>query len=208
MKSVLNVMTILSFVGICILGYMYFSGHKKSNTDKRIMKIDSNHAAPGAYCAYVNLDTIDANYVLFKKKKAEFEAREKAIEQELEAASKKLEADYLAFQKGIQEGKITDGPEGQAAQKRLQQTQQELEIKKQNLSSKLIKDSDDFNKSISENIKGFLNNYAAEKGYDFVFAYTTNSNILYVNEANDITAEVLEDLNTGKSYGKKAAETK
>jgi outer membrane protein len=85
----------------------------------------------------------------------------------------------------------------------LQQRQQELEIKKQNDGSQLIKEQEKFNKKLQEDIRGFLEEFADEKGYDFVLAYTKTSTILFANPDLDITQEVIEALNSGKSYGKK-----
>jgi outer membrane protein len=209
MKSISSVLAVLSFIGVCILGFLHFKG-SKAPTPRKVVKTDSlggvssNQAAT---FAYVDLDTLQENYNLFKKKKAEFEAREKAISTELQTEGQKLEAEFLGLQKRAQEGKLSEA-EGQVAQKRLGQAQQELEIKKQNQSSKLLKDQDDFNTGLQDNLKGFLADYAVEKGYDYVFAYTPNSTILYANAADNVTEDVIKALNSGTNYSKKKLDKK
>jgi outer membrane protein len=209
MKSISSVLSILSFIGVCVLGYLHLKCNKTAAPRKTI-KADSTGAMvqnQGASFAYVDLDTLQENYNLFKKKKSEFETREKAISQELQAEGQKLEAEFLGLQKRAQEGKLSEA-EGQVAQKRLGQAQQELEIKKQNQSSKLLKDQDDFNSSLQDNLKGYLADYAVEKGYDYVFAYTPNSTILYANAADNVTEDVIKALNSGTNYSKKKTDKK
>jgi outer membrane protein len=209
MKNFSSVLSVLSFIGVCILGVLHFRGGR-TNVPRKVVKADSTGQVSvnqGAVCAYVDLDSLQDNYNLFKKKKSEFETREKAISQELQAEGQKLESEFLGLQKRAQEGKLGEA-EGQAAQKRLGQAQQELEIKKQNQSSKLLKDQDDFNAGLQDNLKGFLSDYAVEKGYDYVFAYTPNSAILYANAADNVTEDVIKALNSGTNYSKKKTDKK
>jgi outer membrane protein len=204
MKNLSTVLSSLAFIGVCILGFMQMKSTKKvARKAKVVSSSDSNVAVASAgNLAYVNYDSLEANYGSYKKKKAEFEAMDKNLGQELERMQTALQNEYIELQKKAQAGQMTQ-EQGEAAGRRLQQRQQELEMKKQNEGAALIKKTEEFNKKLQDEMQGFLEEFASEKGYDFVFAYTKPSSLLYVNPDLDITADVLDALNSGKSYAKK-----
>jgi outer membrane protein len=204
MKNISNILSVLAFIGVCILGFLQFkSGGKASRKPKVITSTDSNKTlAAGGNLAYVNYDSLEENYVSFKKKKAEFEATDKNLGVELERMATSIQNDYMELQKKAQAGQMSQ-EQGEAASRKIQQRQQELEMKKQNEGAALIKKTEEFNKKLQDEMHGFLEDFAAEKGYDFIFAYTKASTILYVNPDFDITDDVLDALNSGKSFAKK-----
>ncbi len=212
MKQISNILSILSFIGVCILGVLHFTNNKKNAKVQQskpiIITNDSTGqkevVVPGSNIAYVDIDTLEEKYVSYKKRKAEFEAREKNIYKELEKSANALQSEFNAAQGRAQAGKMSQA-EQESFQEKMMKKQQDLEIKKQDLSSKLMKDQDVFNKELHENIKGFLLGYAEEKGLDFVYFYTAEGlqTILYANKSLDITADVLQALNSGKKYNTK-----
>ncbi len=208
MKQFGNILSILSFIGVCILGVLHFNGNKKNNriSKPRIISGDSNKSVimQGANLAYVDIDTLEENYLSYKKRKAEFEVREKNIYNEIERGTKALQTEYSDAQRRAQAGTMSQA-EQEGFQEKMMQKQQNLEVRKQDLSSKLMKDQDVFNKELHENIKGFLTGYAEEKGLDFVYFFTAEglNSILYANKDLDITADVLDALNTGKKFNTK-----
>jgi outer membrane protein len=205
MKNLSNILSVLAFVGVCILGILYYLGGNTSAKKTRVISTTdaSKTALPsGSNIAYVDLDTLEEHYILFKKKKAEFEATDKALGNELERIATGLQNEYVELQKKAQAGQITQ-EQGELASRKMQQRQQELEMKKQNEGSALIKKQEDFNKKLQDDIRGFLDEYAQEKGYDFVMAYSKTGSILFANPEMDITEDVIDALNSGKSFSKK-----
>jgi outer membrane protein len=205
MKNISTILSILAFIGVCILGFLQFKGNGKSARKSRVITNASPDAAKltsSANIAFVDLDTLEDNYTLFKKKKAEFETLDKNLGNELERMATALQNEYMELQKKAQAGLITQ-EQGEAASRKMQQRQQELEMKKQNEGSALIKKQEEFNKKLQDDIRGFLDEYAIDKGYDFVMAYTKTGAILFANPDMDITADVIDALNSGKSYEKK-----
>jgi outer membrane protein len=214
MNKLATPISILALLGVIILGVLKFkepSRPARAKERKVIMPGDSNSVPVTANnaIAYVNLDTLENNYAYFKKKKVEFEEREKKITVELEGLVKKFQAEALDFQKKVNEGKYNSNPaEGEALQKRLAQQEQDIELKRQNLGSGLLKAQEDFNKELQENIRAFLQDFAADKGYDYVLAFSYPSSILYANPELDITYDVVDALNSGKDFTKKNKENK
>ena len=202
MKNLSTILSILAFIGVCILGFFHLKGGKGARKARVVSATPDAVKRGGMSIAYVDLDTLEENYTFFKKKKAEFDAQDKKLGNEIDRLGTALQNEYIDLQKKAQAGTITQD-QGEAIARKLQQRQQELEIKKQNDGSQLIKEQEKFNKKLQEDIRGFLEEFADEKGYDFVLAYTKTSTILFANPDLDITQEVIDALNSGKSYGKK-----
>jgi outer membrane protein len=209
MNKLSNILSILSFIGVCILGFLHFKGSSTKaikQAKQIVVKNDSGQVTTstvaGSTIAYVDLDTLEVKYDVFKKKMAEFEAKDKNLGAELERMATAIQNEYIDLQKKAQAGQINQ-EQGEALQKKLVQKQQDLESKKQNQGTQLLKEQEDFNEKIQDNLRGFLKVYAAEKGYEYVFAYTKANSILFADEANNVTDDVLEALNSGKTFTEK-----
>jgi outer membrane protein len=209
MNKLSNILSILSFIGVCILGFLHFKGGKSKAVKQPkqiVVKNDSGQVTTstvsGSAIAYVDLDTLEVKYDVFKKKMAEFDAKDKNLGAELERMATAIQNEYIDLQKKAQAGQINQ-EQGEALQKKLLQKQQDLETKKQNQGTQLLKEQEDFNEKIQDNLRGFLKDYAAEKGYEYVFAYTKANSILFADEANNVTDDVLVALNSGKTFTEK-----
>ncbi len=155
----------------------------------------------GGKIAYVDIDTLEANYDYFKRKKAEFETRQKNIDADLEKMANALQNEYVALQNKAQKGELTQA-EGEAAQQALMQKQQDLELKRQSLGSKYMKDQEAFNKEIHDNLHDYIKIYNEEKGYDYILSYSKDGSILYANDALDVTQDIIKGMNTKKADSK------
>ncbi len=150
---------------------------------------------PTGKIAYVNLDTLEVKYEYFKSRKAEFEKKTAGMEAEVERLAQSFQNEYAAFQKKAQAGTLTQA-EGEAAQKKLGQMQQNIESRRQTLQAQLMKEQETFNKELQKRLDDYLVKYNADKGYDFILSYVKGGNILFANKALDITAEVIKGMNT------------
>lgn len=198
MKHISTVLSALACIGVA---YILFS--KKDTSSKSKSKIvkdnlsNGGNTANSAKIAYVDIDTLEANYDYFKKKKTEFESRQKSIDAELEKMANNIQNEYLSLQQKAQKGEITQS-EGEAIQQKLLQKQQELETKRQNLGSKYMKDHESFNKEIHDNLHKYVEEYNADKGYDYILYNSKDGFILYANKELDITWDIIKGLNEKK----------
>ena len=76
--------------------------------------------------------------------------------------------------------------------------QQSLETRKATLSEQLQKKQIAFTEQLQKNIDDYLAIYNKDNKYDFILSYTKTGQILYANNALDITDEVLKGLNEQK----------
>jgi outer membrane protein len=191
MKTISTVLSVLAFIGVSILLAMQFSNKKDASTTK------TSFAAPvkgGGRIAYIDIDTLQNKYELYKVKKEEFTKRQAAAEAELESSAKKMQSDYESLQKRAQAGSLSQS-EGEAAQKRLYQMQQSLELRRQTLSQQLIKDQEAFNKDFQASLDKLLEEYNKDRGFDYILSYAKGGSILWANKQLDITNDVVEALN-------------
>jgi len=145
--------------------------------------------------AYVNIDSLEANYELLKTKREQFKNRQEQMESELEHSYQQMQSDAAALQKKAEANQLTQS-EGEAAQKRLMQMRQSLETRKQALTDQLMKEQDTFNKDLKTRLDAFLEEYNKTHHYDYILSYSaTGSSILFVNKELDITKDVVSGMN-------------
>ena len=197
MKNLPLIFSSLALVGVAILFGMKLTDKKSSKPS--VIKVKDNAgkevSLSGSKVAFVDIDTLESNYNYFKKKKAEFEGRQKSIDAELEKMANSLQNDYIALQKKAQNGELSQ-TDGEAAQQRLMKRQQELELKRQNLADKYIKDQEAFNKEIHDNLHEYIEKYYEEMGYDYILSYSKDGSILFADKTLDITQDIIKGMNS------------
>lgn len=205
MKNLSLVFSSLALIGVFVLFGMKFTQKKeikphityKDSTGKEIV-------VKGGKIGYVDIDTLEANYNYFKTKKAEFEARQKSIDAELEKMAGSLQNEYNSLQKQAQAGTLSQS-DGEAAQQRLMQRQQDLELKRQNMGAKFLKDQEAFNKEIHDNLHAYIEKYNVENGYDYILSYSKDGSILFANKDLDLTQDIIKGMNNEKVVPKSTA---
>ena len=176
---------------------------KKDGTPAAAATGDSNSATvnKGFIIAYVDIDTVEANYNYFKEKKAELEKKQQAIDNELKANVRALQNEAADFQRKAQS--MTQA-EGEAAQRTLYDKQQQLEGKAQNMRSQYAEQENKFNEELQHRLNDFLQKFNSDKKYAYILSYRSGaSNVLYKDEQYNITNEVIAGLNEANVPEKK-----
>lgn len=199
MKYISLALSSLALIGVIVL----FATKPKDKKAQRTVVTTKDSTGkevvvPVSRIAYVDMDTLEANYDLFKIKKGEFETRQKAIDAELAKLANDLQNDYNSFQQKMQSGKITSEQEAQNMQQSLMQRKEAIETKEQNLGNKYLKDQEAFNKQMHDDLLKFIEDYSSDKGYDYVLSYNKLGAILFTNKELDITQDVVEGMNSMK----------
>ena len=197
MKNLSLIFSSLALIGVFVLLGLKFS-EKKTITKPAITMKDSSGKEvliSGGKVGYVDIDSLESNYNYFKIKKAEFEARQKSIDAELEKMATSLQNEYINLRKQAEAGTLTQS-QGEAAQQRLGQREQELELKRQSLGAKFLKDQEVFNKEVHDKLYAYIEKYNVDKGYDYILSYTKDGAILYANKDLDLTKDVIEGMNS------------
>jgi outer membrane protein len=152
-----------------------------------------------AKIAFVNIDSLKEKYTYFKQQQANFEQREKNLMASLDAKARAFEQEYIALQEEAQKGTV---PPAQLQQKgqALQAKQQSIVGERDRKAKELLEETQKFNEALQKKLADVLNGLQKGKGFDYVVSHSKGggSPFLYVNEALDITNEVVAILNAEK----------
>lgn len=180
------------------MGIVLFSCNGSGKQTKgTVTKTDSSGKKvelPATRIAYIDLDTLESQYVRFQEKKKEFEAREKRIQREIASKAKAIESSYISLQKQARAGSLTQA-EGEKKQKSLLKRQENLEKLRNNLTSKLLKDQETFNKQLKDKLDSVVEEFNKDNRYDYILSYAKGGFIIHANEKLDITKEIVELMN-------------
>nr|MBC7777593.1 OmpH family outer membrane protein [Saprospiraceae bacterium] len=177
-----------------LVGHLYYlnSKHTKPADTPAIMPAAAQ--AGGARIAYVNADTLDAQYEWLKTQKAAIEQRMANTEKTLSSKEEALMKEAATLQQKFQEGNMTQA-EAEKQQTTLMQRGQKLEEEKMRLSKSLSEDQKKAFNDLYANIETKLKTLSSQIGYDYIFSYSRGGQILLANDSLDITHQVLELLN-------------
>jgi outer membrane protein len=180
----------LLLVAVSVLFYLhFFSTHKKRQPVPATQQAEIKESG---LIAFVDLDSLEENYLLFKEKKAELEKRQKSIETTLTQKA-------AAFQKELYElqerAPMMTQSEGEEAQKRMYQKQMELEDLRDRMTKQFLDEQEAFNKELQARLDSFLSIYNADKRYSFIFSHIKGGPLLYRDEAFNITNDVIKGMN-------------
>ncbi|MEO5783663.1 MAG: OmpH family outer membrane protein [Ginsengibacter sp.] len=187
-----NFSLILNIVLLLLVGYLYFdkfSSSKKTTALTHVSKDSScNH---GNKVAYIDLDSLQGSYEYYKILKSDFEKKQAASNNEVADLQRRYQARALMLQ---QKGSTMNPQEQEAAMKEINQMQQGLQAKKQELDNALYNSNSKMKEDILTRIQNFLKVYNNDGRYDYVFSYEPGF-MFYKDSALNITSDVIEGLN-------------
>lgn len=168
----------------------------KNNTNSNNTNTNtSTNDVPTTKIAFINLDSLDANYQYIIDGKAKFEAEQKNMEAELKRLEQNIQAQYRTLQKKIEEKSISQ-VEYESMGKKIQSMEQNYQQKAQALSGQFMMKTDSFQVQYRKKVDDFLASYNKDGKYDYILTYQYGgTNVLYANKALDITSDVVSGLN-------------
>lgn len=152
--------------------------------------------------AFVQIDTLTNQYQKCKDLEEEFTKKRANAETTINEKGKSLTSQMQEFNRKYQSNQFTQ-QQFEAEQARLGKLQQDLQDLQTRLSASLQEEYQKEFQALTDTIQSFTKSYAKEKGYDFILCKSSGiDNVLYANEAYDVTNEVVNALN--KRYKKEA----
>lgn len=205
MKSISVYLSVFATIGVLVLAGMQLSASKSSNSKKAVV-IEGGSTSATTNVAFVDIDSFQNNYTYLKAKREEFNKRQSSMQVELERSAQQLQSNAQAFQQKVQAGSISQS-EGEATQRKLVQMQESLRLREQALTEQLLKEKDEFNEQLHNDLDAFLKEYNKDKKYDYILSYSkVGSPILLGSDALNITEDVIKGMNEQKK--EKANESK
>jgi outer membrane protein len=186
-----NLPIVLNIILFALVGHLYYL---HSKCDKSMAVLPSASLSGGARIAYVNGDTLDAQYEWLKQQKEAITQRMASAEKNLSNKEEALMKDASALQEKFQGGNMTQA-EAEKADLALRQRAQKLEEEKATLSKSLSEDQKKAFNDLYANVEAKLKTLSGNIGYDYILSYSRGGQILLANDSLDITKQVLELLN-------------
>ncbi|MBR4814140.1 MAG: OmpH family outer membrane protein [Paludibacteraceae bacterium] len=155
-------------------------------------KVESPSVFP---VAYVNVDSLLLGYDFAKKLNEVLLKKEEKSRKELANAQMKLQKDYEAFQKKYQAGGFLTEATLQSEQANLYKQDQELQLLDKKLTQELMIEQQKMNKQLRDTVAAFFKVYNADKRFKLILSNADYDNVLFADEALNITNDVIEQLN-------------
>ncbi len=189
-----NLPIILNVILFLLVGHLYYLNSKNSKGAEAKTIAPPPSEAGGVRIAYVNGDTLDANYEWLKQQKDAIEQRMVSAQKSLANKEEALMKDAQTLQEKFQGGNMTQA-DAEKADMVLRQRAQKLEEEKERLSKSLGEDQKKAFNDLYANVETNLKTLSSQIGYDYILSYSRGGQILLANDSLDITKEVLELLN-------------
>lgn len=162
--------------------------NKPAGTDESAVK--KQHGG----IAYVELDSVIANFDMAKDKSTELEEKTKSSEAELASKSQAFDRDVRDFQNKVQKGLVTRATAAEMEQT-LQQQQQTLLARRDEMAYNLNEESLVAQRQVLEYINSYLVEFNADRGYQYILAKQFPGPVLYSDTTLDVTSDVIAGLN-------------
>ncbi len=201
MKQVSLVINCVLVVLVALLLYWHFSQKEAAAPAGPLTRKDSAIlSSSGFKIAYVNLDSLEANYGFFRESNAAFNKKQAAMESDLSRDAHTLQDEEAQLQ---QKASTLTQAEGESEQKALMLKQQQLQVKEQNMRQELLNEQASFQDELQGKLDRFLEKYNVNRKFAYILAYSRGlNNLLYKDSAYDITNDVIAGLNSDTAAGK------
>ena len=193
----------ISFVLFAFTTLLFSNCKNNATTPKSVVVSDSTAIQSGIMAAsrvvFVNIDSLKEKYTYFKQEQAAFEQKERNLIAELDKKAQRFQEEYGALQQEAQKGTVPPAVLQQKGQA-LQGKQQNIVAERDRKSKELMDETQKFNENLQKKLNEVLSGLQKEKGFDYAVSHSKSggSPFLYVNEALDITNEVVAILNAEK----------
>jgi outer membrane protein len=146
----------------------------------------------GMRIAYIEIDTLTAQYEFAKEKSLELEKKGTNARNTIQAKTAQLEKNAQAFQQKLQSNGFTSREQAEAAQANLQREQQNIVALQQRLENELANEQQKFLQAFQDSLDNFLADYNKDKKYDMI---VNKAAVLYADKRFDITTDVVNGMN-------------
>ena len=164
--------------------------------------------APVAYngatlkIAYVDIDTLLINYNLWIELNDEMIRKEESVRATLNEKAKALQNDYEEFERKLNNNAFATRERAEAEQNRILKKREELEATTERLTNELAVENNKNSVLFRDSINAYINDYNKTHGYNIILS-RIGDNILYIDNAMNITQEIIDGLNARHEKNKK-----
>lgn len=148
--------------------------------------------------AYVNNTKLIQEYKGMQDTEAKFTKKSEAVNKVMDSLATAFQQEVKEYQSAAEGMSVTTRQEKEQV---LMAKQQQLRQQQQAVGGALNQQSTKAIDSIITVVKDFVAEYGKKNNYTYIFGSTEAANIMYAKEGEDITTEILSELNA--AYNKK-----
>ena len=165
-------------------------------------------AAPVAYngealrIAYVDIDTLLMNSTLWMELNEELIRKEESVRATLNEKAKTLQTEFEEFERKLNNNAFATRERAEAEQNRILKKREELEQTTERLTSELAIENNKNSVLFRDSINAYIQDYNKTHQYNVILS-RIGDNILYIDNAMNITQEIIDGLNARHAKSKK-----
>lgn len=145
--------------------------------------------------AYVEIDSLLTKYRYWNDLNELMIQKEENIRTTLNEKAKELEKEMREFQRKLENNGFASRERAEQENLRLAQKQRDLQQLQEKLANDLQTENQKNSLQLRDSINSFLKTYNKSKGYSLIISNTGFDNLLYADQAFNITSEIVEGLN-------------
>jgi outer membrane protein len=154
------------------------------SSNKQVLKI-----------AYVETDTLLSKYSFSRDITESMIKKEEDIRATLNEKTRNLQKEAANFQRKLNNNAFATRARAEQENKRLVKKQKDLQELSNRLSNELAAENQKNSLELQDSIRTFLKEYSKLHGYDLILSNSGLDNILYANDAINITKDIVKELN-------------
>lgn len=174
---------------------LFFAQCAGNNATPAADEATTDNSVSGLKVAYVDVDTLLAKYNFCIDLNEAMVKKSENVRATLNQKSRELENQQNDFQNKYQNNAFASQERAQQEYNRIIKLQEDLQTLSDKLQTELATEQEQNSMLLNDSIKSFMKAYIAEHGYNFVFTNTGLDNLLFADQAFDITKEVVDGLN-------------
>jgi outer membrane protein len=192
MKNLSIILNAILFAAVIALFIIVLSdGSAKDETEQK----QKNENVQDYPIAYINTDSLLINYEYARFLNEELLTEEESSRADFNQRLRVFQDDMRSFQRKVQNNGFLSLERAQNEEKRLRQKEQELQELNNQMSNNLMRQQNQMNEELRDTITGFLDEYTQKHPFKLVLSNTMGDNVLYANDALNITDDIVEKLN-------------
>ncbi len=198
MKKTSLIFNIVLAIAVAVLYVLHFSSTSTGKTSIGKTSLADSLAQPQGGIVYINIDSVLANYEMYKDIMSDLDSKLKTKDAELKSKQRSFEKSVADYQNKVQKGLVTRTEAAQIEQG-LQGEQQSLVQLQQQMQYELAEEEQVAQRKVLNSIMEYLETLESDQQYQFVLGTTFGGNILYANDNLNITEDVIKGINV--DYG-------
>lgn len=189
---------LILLIGLAILYVLFFTSRKAP--EPGVSMALQKAGGKSVKVVFINIDTLNTQYIFVKKLKTDLEATGKRLESEILSEQAAFEKEATAFQKQAAANAIPED-KAKVMYEALMQKQQALAEKKERYTQQVAEKEQAMHAVLLDTVTNFLKRYNRTYKFDYILGYANAGQILLASDTLDITSDVVKELN--KEYTEK-----